>query len=111
MVALRYILLLNLTKLAPLGGRGSDDGERLGKFDVIIGADVVYWEHLFPLLLKTLEVSGLAIVWKVLILPSQQDTSDENTVIYIAWLKRRAGDKGFFRQARKKFVCEPIQVC
>jgi len=35
---------------------GSDDGVRLGKFDVIIGADVVYWEHLFPLLLKTLEV-------------------------------------------------------
>ena len=92
--------------------RGSEDGELLGKFDVIIGADVVYWEHLFPLLLKTLEVIYQPIIWcKMLIFPSQQDTSDDNTVIFIAWVKRRAGDKGFFRQARKKFVCEPIQVC
>lgn len=55
--------------------------------DVIIASDCIYHEEAFPVLLDAF----LSL------------TTNENTIIYLAYRKRRNADKRFFQMAKKKF--------
>lgn len=61
------------------------------KPNIIFGADCVYYEPAFPLLLATLEML--------------LDLCQEAT-IYFCFKKRRRADMQFMKNARKKFVVE-----
>ncbi|KAL6072086.1 Protein N-lysine methyltransferase METTL21A [Balamuthia mandrillaris] len=62
-----------------------------GTFDVIIGADVVYWERNFAPLIETLK-----------------EHSNDDTVIFMSWQKRRKGDTLFFRMLSKTFSYDDV---
>lgn len=55
--------------------------------DVILASDCIYHESSFPILIDTF----LSL------------TTNKNTIIYLAYRKRRNADKRFFQMAKKKF--------
>jgi len=59
--------------------------------DIILAADCVYFEPAFPLLVKTLD-----------------DLSDQTTVIFFCYKKRRKADKRFFGFLKKKFTWKEV---
>jgi predicted nicotinamide N-methyase len=60
--------------------------------DVVVAADVVYWECNFAPLVHTLV-----------------DICSEETIVFISWQKRRKADKYFFKILSKHFVCETLR--
>ncbi|GAB2231838.1 hypothetical protein Droror1_Dr00010854 [Drosera rotundifolia] len=72
-----------------------DHMEAIGRdYDVIIGSDVVYHDHLFDPLIETLKYFLLGV--------------DKKVVFLIAHLKRWKKESAFFKKARKHFVVDVL---
>ncbi|XP_059624676.1 uncharacterized protein LOC132267541 [Cornus florida] len=82
-------------EVAALGWGEADQMERVGReFDLILGSDVVYHEHLFDPLIKTL---GFLLV-----------EGEEEVVFVMGHLRRWKKESVFFKKAKKLFDVEVI---
>lgn len=76
----------------------TDDVETLGReFDIILGSDVVYYDHLYDPLLKTVRLLF-------------EGEGNENMVFVMAHLRRWKKDSVFFKRAKKMFQVEVLHV-
>lgn len=86
--------------MAALRWGEAEDVEVIGReFDLIIASDVVYHDHLYEPLLKTL---------RLLILGGEE--AEEGRVFVMAHLRRWKKDSAFFKKARKVFEVEVLHV-
>ncbi|CAK9152400.1 unnamed protein product [Ilex paraguariensis] len=81
--------------VAPLRWGENDDMEAVGRdYDLILGTDVVYYNHLYDPLLETLRFLLIG--------------SGKKTVFLMAHLKRWKKESAFFKKAKKLFDVEII---
>ncbi|KAL6224640.1 hypothetical protein ACLB2K_003495 [Fragaria x ananassa] len=102
---LRYNVELNAAVLGGSGGSVSvaalrwgeaEDAEAIGReFDLVLASDVVYHDHLYEPLLKTLSFLLLG---------------EGGVVFVMAHLRRWKKDSAFFKRARKVFEVEVLHV-
>lgn len=89
--------------VAALSWGENDDMEAVGReYDVILGSDVVYHDHLYEPLIKTL---------RFFLLGSDGDkTKQKNVVFVMAHLKRWKKESAFFKMAKKLFDVEILHT-
>ncbi|CAI0419984.1 unnamed protein product [Linum tenue] len=89
--------------VAPLSWGEEDDVETVAGrgFDLVVASDVVYHDHLYDPLLKTLR-------W--LLLGGTEPAGDRKPAFVMAHLRRWKKDSAFFKRARKSFDVEAIYV-
>jgi hypothetical protein len=91
---------------------------------VVVASDVVYWEHLFAPLARTLNVRLTSYLPHVLVVVMVmvyidtnsiadcrlrlQDICSAETVVYLSWQKRRKNDKQFFKMIGKHFTSQEV---
>ncbi|KAH7566410.1 hypothetical protein ACOSP7_022871 [Xanthoceras sorbifolium] len=88
--------------VAPLRWGEADDVEAIGReFDLIMGSDVVYHDHLFEPLLETL---------RLLLNSSTGEEKKKKTKFVVGHLRRWKKEAVFFKKAKKFFEVETIHV-
>ncbi|KAL8474447.1 hypothetical protein ACS0TY_031060 [Phlomoides rotata] len=84
-------------EVAPLSWGETQQMDAVGRdYDVVLGSDVVYHDHLYEPLLQTLRYYLLE--------------SDNSVVFVMAHLKRWKKESAFFKKAKKKFDVEIIHA-
>ena len=85
---------------APLRWGEAQDVELIGReFNLILASDVVYHDHLYEPLLRTLRM-----------LLSLDGAGNKKMVFVMAHLRRWKKDSAFFRKAKKLFQVETLHV-
>jgi hypothetical protein len=102
--------------------RGEEHEHIQRPIDVVVASDVVYWEHLFAPLARTLNVRLTSYLPHVLVVVMVyidtnsiadrrlrlQDICSAETVVYLSWQKRRKNDKQFFKMIGKHFTSQEV---
>ncbi|XVF59624.1 hypothetical protein PTKIN_Ptkin07bG0290600 [Pterospermum kingtungense] len=87
--------------VAPLRWGEGDDVEAIGReFDLVLASDVVYYEHLFEPLIKTLRF----------LLNGGGGLGGERKAFVMAHFRRWKKDSAFFKKAKKLFDVETIHI-
>ncbi|KAM0975446.1 hypothetical protein ACFX13_018764 [Malus domestica] len=90
-----------IVHVAALGWGEAADVEVIGReFDLILASDVVYHDHLYEPLLKTLR----------LLILGEAEENEEGKVFVMAHLRRWKKESAFFKKARKVFEVEVLHV-
>jgi predicted nicotinamide N-methyase len=75
------------------GTESRDWGLDVGQLKIVFGADIVYDEKCFDVLKKTLDVIA---------------DSNENVIIFIAYVRRRRAEKRFWNLIKKSFNVQTV---